>query len=86
MAPSAIQTHEDVPIRAKHSQKKLGLTSTGSLDKLVWDDVTPVIGREFSDTNIVDDILNQPNADQLLRDLAITSMFASRQDHHVFLC
>lgn len=53
--------------------KDVGLVSTGSLDDFIWDNVTPAIGREFAQTNIVNDILNQSNADQLLRDLAITS-------------
>lgn len=77
MAPSAVpaEFHDDVAIRTKESQKKVGLESTGSLDKFDWDDVTPVIGREFPETRIVEDILDQPNADELLRDLAITSMY-----------
>ena len=74
MAPSAIDNQENVPIRAKNGQTRVGLESTGSLDKFDSDDLTPVIGREFANTNIVEDILNAPNADQLLRDLAITSM------------
>lgn len=32
-----------------------------------------VIGTEFPNVNIVEDLLNAPNADELLRDLAITS-------------
>lgn len=74
MAPIAIDDQVDVREKStKTPQQTVRLQSTGSLDKFTWDDVTPVIGREFIDTNIVDDILNQPNADQLLRDLAITS-------------
>lgn len=77
MAPLAVpaEFHDDVTIRTKETRKKVGLESTGSLDKFVWDDVTPVIGREFPETRIVEDILDQPNADELLRDLAITSMY-----------
>jgi hypothetical protein len=73
MAPSAtsVETPE-VPLRAKGATK-IGLELTGSLDGFPHFDVTPAIGREFAATNIVDDILNQPNADELLRDLAITS-------------
>lgn len=76
MAPSAtpIEPLHNLSDRTK-SSKKVGLELTGSLEKFAWDDVTPVIGREFAEANIVDDILNQPNADQLLRDLAITSRF-----------
>jgi hypothetical protein len=32
-----------------------------------------VIGTEFHNVDIVDDLMNAPNADELLRDLAITS-------------
>ncbi len=68
MAPSAIEVE---PTKgAKTSQY---LVSTGSLDGFVSDDLTPVIGTEFPETNIVDDILNAPNADQRIRDLAIKS-------------
>lgn len=53
------------------------LIKTGSLDqKFKFDEVTPVIGREYPEANIVDDILNASNADELIRDLAITSEFA----------
>jgi hypothetical protein len=38
--------------------------------------MTPVIGNEFvkETCNIVDDILNAPNADERIRDLAIMGM------------
>lgn len=49
------------------------LKTSGALDAFSHGDVTPVIGREYPTVNIVDDILNKPNADDLLRDLAITS-------------
>lgn len=50
------------------------LTKSGALDgKFKFEETTPVIGREYSDVNIVDDLLNAPNADELIRDLAITS-------------
>lgn len=49
------------------------LKNTGTLDGFAFEETTPVIGREFPSVNIVDDILNSPNADDLLRDLAITS-------------
>lgn len=47
---------------------------TGALDRFGFEDVTPIIGREFSSLNIVDDLLNAENADDLLRELAITSI------------
>lgn len=72
---------ESIPIlngRSKanaHSAYPQPLKQSGSLDKFDSEDVTPVIGREFPATNIVDDFLNAPDADALLRDLAITSKF-----------
>ncbi len=49
------------------------LKKSGSLDKFTFEEATPVIGREFPTLNIVDDLMNAENADELLRDLAITS-------------
>ncbi|KAL4910572.1 hypothetical protein BDW74DRAFT_289 [Aspergillus multicolor] len=47
--------------------------SSGSLDGFKTTVLTPVIGNEFpkGSINIVDDILNAPNADERIRDLAI---------------
>ncbi|KAF1850371.1 taurine catabolism dioxygenase [Cucurbitaria berberidis CBS 394.84] len=46
---------------------------SGALDaKFEYEEATPVIGREYPKVNIVDDILNASNADELIRDLAIT--------------
>lgn len=53
------------------------LKQSGALEQFSYEETTPVIGREFLDVNIVDDLLNASNADELIRDLAITSMFAS---------
>jgi hypothetical protein len=49
------------------------LKKSGALDKYEYEDTTPIIGREFINVNIVDDLLNSPGADALLKDLAITS-------------
>jgi hypothetical protein len=49
------------------------LRPSGKLDEFKWEDATPVIGREYPTVNIVDDLMNASNADELLRDLAITS-------------
>ena len=51
------------------------LKLSGILDSYESFDVTPVIGKEFPTANLVD-WLNAPNADDLIRDLAITSMSA----------
>jgi len=82
MAPSVEQTHNhdlvDDNNQANGSTTKSSnsgpLQKTGVLDSAHdFDEVTPVIGREYPTANIVDDLLNSPNADELLRDLAITS-------------
>lgn len=50
------------------------LQKSGALDsKFEFEESTPVIGREYPTVNIVDDLLNADNADELIRDLAITS-------------
>ncbi|PYI04391.1 alpha-ketoglutarate-dependent sulfonate dioxygenase, partial [Aspergillus sclerotiicarbonarius CBS 121057] len=48
------------------------LKPSGALDQFVFEETTPVIGREYPTVNIVDDLLNAPNSDELVRDLAIT--------------
>lgn len=49
------------------------LKLSGALDHLESFDVTPVIGREYVNANLVE-LLNAPNSDDLIRDLAITSL------------
>ncbi|KAF2120924.1 hypothetical protein BDV96DRAFT_683328 [Lophiotrema nucula] len=71
MAPSAVQTEtetSEVPIRTLKVSKPL--QDSGSLNQYEHFDVTPVIGREYPTLNVVD-LLNDENADTLLRDLAI---------------
>jgi hypothetical protein len=79
MAPSA-----DLPDRttdlpsAKDSRPRneKPLKKSGALDTAFeYDELTPVIGREYPKANIVDDLLNGPDSDALLRDLAITSEY-----------
>ncbi|KAI1371789.1 taurine catabolism dioxygenase [Hypoxylon crocopeplum] len=48
------------------------LNLSGALEKFSYEDTTPAIGREYLDINIVDDLLHASNADELIRDLAIT--------------
>ena len=48
------------------------LVYSGSLDSFSSFDVTTVIGREFPDVQLMD-LVSAPNADTLLRDLAIIS-------------
>ena len=46
------------------------LKYSGSLDDYPYFEITPIIGREYPTTNVVD-ILNAPNHEQQIRDLAI---------------
>jgi hypothetical protein len=70
MAPSAIDV--DTPIHSKPESRK-PLKYSGSLDSYESFDPTPAIGTEYPTANLVD-WLNAPNADELIRDLAIKSI------------
>lgn len=74
MAPSVTETETsnqaDVPFRTLKVSKPLQLS--GVLDKFESFDVTPVIGTEYPILKVVD-LLSAPNADELIRDLAIKS-------------
>ena len=72
MAPSAVEV-DSTPIRSKTEQHREPLKLSGALDSFESFDVTPIIGREFPKAKLVD-WLNAENADDLIRDLAITSM------------
>jgi hypothetical protein len=54
---------------------KEALRSTGSLDSFPHDDLTPSTGTEFTSATQLSALLKAPNADQLIRDLAILSTF-----------
>ncbi|KAG8161199.1 hypothetical protein KVR01_009463 [Diaporthe batatas] len=72
MAPAATS---DIAFGSASADKKsfpVPLKLSGALEKFTVEDATPAIGREFVNVNIVDDLLNAPNSDQLLRDVAIT--------------
>jgi hypothetical protein len=69
MAPSAIQPEESLAVR---TSTKKPLKASGALEKLNHFDITPVIGTEFPEANLVE-LLESPNSDELLRDLAIKS-------------
>lgn len=58
---------------AEQVQYPSPLRFNGALDRFDSEDTTPAIGREFINVNIVDDLLNAPNSDELIQDLAITS-------------
>jgi len=81
MAPSAdlpVDSHPTKDTNATKSRNTEPLKKSGALDAAIkFDDITPTIGREYLTAQIVEDILNAHNADELLRDLAITSQFFS---------
>lgn len=84
MAPSATDdtathtngSHPVVPTKDATPPVREPLVLSGILDKFQYEDPTPALGREYTNVNIVDDLLNAENADELLRDLAITSKLA----------
>lgn len=47
--------------------------ATGALDGFEYEDATPAIGRKFHNVNIINDLMNADNADERLRELALTS-------------
>ena len=65
------QTNGVVP--EKSPRKPLQLT--GALDRFESFDVTPVIGREFPSATLKE-WLEDPNSDDLLRDLAVTGVIS----------
>ena len=69
-----ITVDAEINDKVKPSARK-ALHLSGVLDQYDHFDVTPVIGREFPNASLKE-WLEAPNADELLRDLAITSMFA----------
>lgn len=78
MAPGIIEDtsaqSEAFPIRNKNQQSyPEPLELSGALDGFKFEETTPAVGREYANVNIVDDILNSENAEDRLKDLAITS-------------
>ena len=60
-----------------HASPSPPLQLRGVLNEFKSFDVTPVIGREFPEAKLAE-WLRAPNSDELIRDLAITSPFISR--------
>jgi len=81
MAPTIISSAaaaiSDSPLKTKSATtlQHAPLKYSGSLDQFKSFDVTPVIGREFPEVQLAE-LINAPNADTLLRDLAILSTFS----------
>lgn len=75
MTPSAIESSLELLEHTKNgTAKSLYLKSSGFLDAFKSDDLTPVIGTEFPEANIVDDFLDSKDSEQRLKDLAIRSV------------
>lgn len=72
MAPSAIEHEVVVPPSKTEVPHREPQKLSGALDKYESFEVTPIIGTEFKNVDLTEWI-NAPNADELLRDLAITS-------------
>ncbi|KAF9885429.1 hypothetical protein FE257_012951 [Aspergillus nanangensis] len=71
MAPQILD--QPLPFASpKERQYPTPLNPSGALEAFSYEDTTPVIGREYLNVNIVDDLLNAPNSEDLIRDLAIT--------------
>ena len=80
--PSAVLPQEEqAALRGGHEAARPRLTQplrySGSLDKYTHQDVTPVIGRDFVGLQVVD-LLNSPESDRLIQDLAVTSKMINR--------
>lgn len=58
------------------TQNPKPLELKGVLNQFKSFEVTPVIGKEFPEANLVE-WLRAPNSDELLRDLAITGSYSS---------
>lgn len=83
---SVTETVQTMPAAANETlqhvtQNEVPLKYSGSLDKYEHFDVTPVIGREYP-TIILKELLEAPDSDALLRDLAITSTFSLLLSRH----
>ena len=59
-------------LASEAGQFRKPLELNGSLETFDYFDVTPIIGREFQNVDVVE-WLQAPNSDELIRDLAITS-------------
>lgn len=73
MAPAATS---ELPLRSAPVDERFypePLKLSGALDKFEYEDTTPILGREFLNVNIVEDLLNSADSEDLLRDLAINS-------------
>lgn len=75
--PAALNNSNSSTIRGGNEQARPRITKplvySGSLDSFTQNDLTPVIGREFKGVQVVE-LLKASNSDELIKDLAVTSM------------
>ena len=64
-------TDSNAEIFRQSSRKPVEVS--GAIEHLRSEDLTPAIGREYYDVNIVDDLMSAENSDDRLRDLAVAS-------------
>jgi hypothetical protein len=62
-----------------YTRLKEPLKLSGALDGVECSDITPLLGREYPKAKLVE-WMNAPNADELIRDLAITGKSASQRE------
>lgn len=72
---------EDIKDKLPQQVGRAPLQPTGALDQFSSFDVTPVIGREFPDASLKA-LLEAPNADELIQELAITSQQNLLRSYH----
>ncbi len=56
-----------------NERSKKPLQPTGLLEKFEYEDSTPAVGREYPYLDLVGDVLNSPDAESIIQDLAIAS-------------
>jgi hypothetical protein len=76
IADVAINDPSKEAINLRSDEGKQPLKYSGSLDKYEHFDVTPTIGREYPNLSLTE-LLDSPESETLIRDLAITSTWAS---------
>jgi len=78
MTPSVIAVETSVEIPRVTKSIRTPLKSSGSLNQFEKVDLTTVIGTEFAKGVQLTDLLNAPNSDDLIRDLAILGIYDTR--------
>lgn len=75
---SGAQTALKIELERNETHRQDPLDLSGALESFEFEESTPAIGREYVNIDVVKDILEADNADELIRDLAITGKYAQR--------